>query len=726
MIYDPQNAPVDQIRSIEIQKPGGRRSKNRKRKYKDVVCAFDIETTTVQLGFLPEIMGRKRPNLQAFMYVWMLQVGEDITIIGHYWNEFLDLMHRITDGWEEDTYLVLVVHNLSFEFQYLRGIYDFTNDEIFALRSRKILRCDMMGHLEFRCTYLHSNQDLAHYLKKWKVRHQKQSGEEYDYSKIRYPWTPASDLELTYQINDVLGLVEAYTAEMQHDGDTLYTIPATSTGYVRRIVKREMRSFPYWKLRQTLPDLHVFKMLAEAFRGGNTHANRYYADDILYNVESWDYSSSYPAVLLNCMYPMGPWQREPNINAFGLPYVMRLITKHGRAVLMRCRFQHLRLRNKMWGCPYLTKAKGRNIIDGRFDNGRILAASWYECTITDVDLRIILDEYDFDDCEVLDIVHSRYDYLPEPIRECVRDFYRGKTELKIKDPTPEQELEYQKYKALINAIYGMMVESPVKPEQVYDPESLFIFREDPGDPEEKLAKANKNSFRSYAWGVWCTAHARERLERVIRIAGNDYVYCDTDSAKIAVGPGHADHREQLLQLNEELKSLSVSTGGYAADPKGKEHYLGVLEYEETYRRFLTHGAKKYAYTVSNGFKEVLHITIAGVGKQVGAVELHEAGGLRRLKLAIDDPLKPYVFRNAGGTESIYNDQREPILYEAEGHVIPITTNMVIKESTYTYSVTTEYEMLMWHPEIWLDIVDKWAYTDDMEAAMNQYSDDYYD
>lgn len=720
MIYSPDDFPIEKIREIPNQRPGVKLNKSRRRIYKDLICAFDIETTTVQVGDLPPILGRERPNLQAFMYVWMLQLGPEITVIGHYWPEFLDVLERIAEGLREDEYIVLAVHNLSFEFQFLRGIYPFTNEEIFALRSRKILRCDMMEHFEFRCSYVHSNLDLAHYLKKWGVKHQKKSGEIYDYSKIRYPWTPADPYEQEYQVNDVLGLVEAITAEMQHDGDNLYTSPMTSTGYVRRIVKKRMRDFPYWRVARTLPDLATFYMLTEAFRGGNTHANRYYAGMILYNLESWDYSSSYPAVLLNCQYPMGPWQTEPAIRSLGLHYCIELMEKRHRALLLRVRFHGLKLRDKLWGCPYLTKAKGRNVINAEYDNGRILAAEWYETTITDVDLRIILDEYDWHDVEVLDLRHALYDYLPEPIREAVREFYHGKTELKFKNPTPEQELIYQKYKGLINAIYGMMVENPLKPEQVYNPEDPRVFVEELGDPEEKLKKSQKNAFRSYAWGVWCTAWARYRLEQVIRIVGNDFGYCDTDSVKFLAGPGHKDHRPELEALNEELRDLSIKTGGHATDPKGKEHYLGVLEYEETYRRFLTHGAKKYCYTVSNGVKEDLHITIAGVGKIKGARELWQAGGLRRLQYAIDHPAHPYTFRIAGGTESIYNDQLEPVLYEAEGREIPITSNVVIKDSTYTYGITADYERLLSKPDIWLDIITDWRYNNEVaDAAAEQ-------
>ena len=50
------------------------------------MCAFDIETTAL-----------KRIR-QSIMYIWQLQIGFDITIIGRTWDEFLDVSSRIKDA----------------------------------------------------------------------------------------------------------------------------------------------------------------------------------------------------------------------------------------------------------------------------------------------------------------------------------------------------------------------------------------------------------------------------------------------------------------------------------------------------------------------------------------------------------------------------------------------------------------------------------------------------
>ena len=259
-----------------VKKNRGNQGRNNKPTLIDCVCAFDIETS-----YLPDVE-------QSFMYIWQFQIGE-YTIIGRSWEDFLTLCHRIRNGIKEKEMLVVYVHNLSYEFQYLRGIYPFEAKEVFCLDRRKIARCEMFHSIEFRCSYIHSNMSLDQFTKKMKCHTRKLTG-QFDYNKIRYPWMELTDAEMAYCINDVLSLQEAIQNEMQIDGDTLETIPLTSTGYVRRKCKAAMRSRPafYSYITDQLPDYDLYVALREPFRGGNTHANRFYVGQILENVQSVD------------------------------------------------------------------------------------------------------------------------------------------------------------------------------------------------------------------------------------------------------------------------------------------------------------------------------------------------------------------------------------------------------------------------------------------------------
>lgn len=665
MIYTSDAFPLSVIRQAGDQtRPPGNQKTKKKRTYKNLVCAFDIETTRI-----PEIE-------QSFMYIWQMQV-ESITIIGRTWTEFLRMMKRIADDLAEDTYIVIWVHNLSYEFQFLRGVYPFRPDEVFAVDSRKLLRCDMMDHFEFRCSYLQTNMSLGEFTHKMGVEAEKLSGKEFDYSKFRTPQTFLTPREIEYCVNDVKGLVQALKKEMEIDEDNLYSIPRTSTGYVRREAKLAMRKFNRQWLRDMLPDLEVYELLREAFRGGNTHANRYYAGKVLRNVYSADRSSSYPDCQVNDVFPMGRWYKEFDLS------MRRFVDQLGarkNALLARIKLYNVELRYKDWGCPYLARAKCYNVIEGEFDNGRILRADYLETTVTDIDFRIILEEYNWDNIEIEKCFYARYGKLPKALTDLTIKYYRDKTELK---GDPEQVIYYMKQKNKLNSIYGMSVQCPTKPDIIYDQEKGFTYADTP--EEELLIKSNKNAFQSYAWGVWITAWARYRLEEGIRLAGKGFVYCDTDSVK---------HIKTIdwTRYNEIRKKRSEDSGAFATDRKGKSHFMGVYESEGCYEEFVTLGAKKYAYR-QNG---KLHITIAGVTKTEGAEELEEAGGLEAFKPG-------FIFRKGGGTEAIYNDDPEVKSYTVPktGEVIPITSNVVIRESTYELGLTAEYRRLLEFPEIWL-------------------------
>ena len=568
----------------------------------------------------------------------------------------------------------------------MKGIYTFTPEDVFAVASRKVVKADMWGCFEFRCSYKLTNMSLKQFTKKMQVSHQKLSGEEFDYSQKRYPWTELTDEELEYCINDVLGLVEAVNALMDRDGDTLQTIPLTSTGYVRRNAKRAMKNgnvhhnFVY----SILPDIETYRALREAFRGGNTHANRYYAGDIVENVHSADRSSSYPAVMCNCEFPMSvftpilPKDLNPE-------YIARCITIRHKALLLRIGIKDLHLRDEYWGCPYLSKDKCRNIRKGvdTEDNGRILRAEYLETTITDVDLRIIMSEYS-GEIIFLQGWYASYKKLPQPLIDEVIKYYKDKTELK---GVKGQEIYYDKAKALLNSLYGMMAQDPVKHNLIFRQEGDWDIDDSKTD-EEILGRSNEKAFLAYQWGVWVTSWARWALEQGIRLVheteGADFVYCDTDSVKYVGRVNFADYNAERIAECKE-------SGAYATDPSGITHYMGVFETEDNpetgvaYKFFKTLGAKKYAYVEKEG--EGVHCTIAGVNKAKGGKELDKHGGLSAFA-------EGFIFTEAGGTQAVYNDSPQMDHVDIENHVLPITANVAILPSEYTLGITGEYERIL--------------------------------
>lgn len=669
MIYNVNTFDYTIIGDTPCQKrrPGNQGRRENKRKYKNLFCAFDIESTN-------------HPDLEhSFMYIWQCQI-EEYTITGRYWSEWILFCERLCVQLKQDEYIMMYVHNLSYEFSFLKGIYSFTSEEVFCIQPRKVLKCEMMDHIEFRCSYLLTNMNLATFTKKMGVK-QKLSGDEYDYSVIRYPWTDLTDKELKYCITDVKSLVEALKVYFSIENDIFYTIPLTSTGFVRRNCKEAMRHFNRGELKNMLPDYDIYVLLKQAFRGGNTHANRYYVNEIQENVSSYDRVSSYPDVMINELFPMSPWIREDDIN---IERACRKIFKQKRACLMRISFKNIRLKDPMDGCPYIAKHKCRNLGHHYNDNGRILWSSFLELSCTDIDLRLILKQYDFDAAAIYDFYHCRYGRLPKPLRDVVKKYYQDKTELKNVEG---QELFYMLSKAKLNSVYGMTVQDICKRNILYEDDS-FKFDDELSD-QELYNKTIQKAFICYAWGVWICARAREQLQTAIDMTGDNFVYCDTDSVKFI-----DDGTVSFDKYNKSRKQDSIKNGGVATDRTGKEYYLGLYDYEGTYKRFITMGAKKYAYEDPDG---QLHITVAGCGKSKGAKELASRGGLDAFQ-------EGFTFYEAGGTESIYNDIREPVTVNIDGHELEITSNVYIRPSTYTLGVTGEYKRILNHPAIWLTLM----------------------
>lgn len=655
----------------------GNPGRNRKPTLLDLVCAFDIETS-----YLPEYD-------QSIMYVWQFQLGE-YTIVGRTWDEFLQFIQRISVSIKKNERLVCYIFNASYEFSFLKGIYKFEPREVFCMDRRKVARFEMAGAVEFRCAYIHSNMSLDQFTKKMGCKTHKLVG-SLDYSKIRYPWTELTEEEMAYCINDVIALQEAIQIEMEADGDTLETIPLTSTGYVRRKCKAAMKKKPafYSYIQDQVPDYELYVALREAFRGGNTHANHLYAGHILENVHSVDRSSSYPDVLVNHEYPVSFFS---NRGPCTVERLMKNINEHHRAAIVRICIFNVHLKNPYNGCPYLPYDKCRNVIDARLDNGRILTARCLETSLTDIDWKIVCEQYSFDNICIYDSWFARYGKLPKEFTDTINEMYREKTALK---GDPSQQIYYEKTKAMINALYGMTAQNPLKLNFIFE-DNDFIIKD--YNPVTELLKYNKHAFLVYQWGVWCTAWARYELQVMVDAAGDGvhtescFIYCDTDSVKYL---GNID--DKIEEYNKRQIQISRVNGGSALDSKGNEHCLGVYEREADYDRFRTWGAKRYAYEQDGR----CHVTTAGVVKRKGECdneggkELEAAGGLEAY-------VPGFTFTEAGGTEALYNDNVD-MAVEIDGHILHITDNVCIRPSEYTLGVTGEYKRLLKYPELLLDL-----------------------
>lgn len=658
-----------------------RQRKNKGNEMINVYAAFDIETSLVYTG--PENM-----DAHSFMYIWHYQI-EEYTIKGRTWEEWFEMLAVIQSGLEEygreeklskAPVLVSWIHNAAYEFAFISGLYPFSDEECFFRDQRKPIYFRMFGCFEFRCSYIQSNLSLKALCKQTGVK-PKLSGQEFDYSKIRYPWTELTDFEEEYATTDVESLVAAMKIRIQRAGDTLLTVPLTSTGYVRRDCKEALKD-RYLEISDLKPwrgenAQRVYKLLRAAFRGGNTHANRYKVGRVLDDVYSYDIASSYPTQQLTHKFPMKPFKwldGDLSINR------ICMFIGLGYAVVGEYHFVNIRLRNKEEPIPYISLARceAHNF---RLDNGRILCADYLEISLTEIDLEIILETYEFDKLEITQAMISKKDYLPQEYRAVIQDYYNKKTKLKG-DDTEEGKYMYTKSKNSLNSVYGMSATDPIHQEIKYNGGNYLQSGWDSMTNEE-IEKALKRAAFPYQWGVYTTALARKQLQDAIRLAGDKIVYCDTDSVK-TIGPC------PIHRLNDQLRARAEAAGAYADDMIGKRHYIGVFEDDGHYKQFITQGAKRYAYIKDN---DKMGVTVAGVSTAINdktgiSFAVEELKSLERFKPGM-------IWRAAGGTTAVYNDHDDFDYADPEtGKQVHISKNVSIVPTTYEMTYAKDYKLLL--------------------------------
>lgn len=591
--------------------------KSKNKYYYNLACSFDIETTSFYENKNGVVYTNEQYNKiennkikaekKAIMYIWQFAI-DDKVIYGRTWQDFemfIDKLYVYLNLQEK--YLVVYVHNLSYEFQFICKRFKWL--EIFADSERKPISATCDKNIIFKCSYRLSGYSLQTVANNLQNKNIKKLVGELDYTLLRNSKTPLTDIELQYCFNDVL-IITQYINEQINEYENICKIPLTQTGKVRRYVRKEC--FKNKKYRFMIEKLTIEKieyiMLQNAFAGGFTHCNALYTNAICENVTSYDFTSSYPTVLVSEKFPMSKGKK---VNVHNLTELLQLCRNY--SILVDLTFYNIK--DKFFFDNIISFSKCRNVINPRINNGRVVSADKLSITLTDIDLVNIIRFYDFNKIDIgICYIYNR-DYLPKEIIKTILHLYKTKTELKgIK----EKEVEYLHSKELLNSIYGMCVTSIIHNEVNFNGEKWETID---GDIDHALEEYNKdkNRFLFYQWGVWCTAYARNNLYTAIRECKQDYIYSDTDSVKILNAEKHKKYFESYNQaiikkINDCLSHYNISLE--LAKPKtikGIEKPLGVWDFDGFYKKFKTLGAKRYMY-----YDDDLHTTICGLNKKIGA------------------------------------------------------------------------------------------------------------
>lgn len=655
---------------------------NKKREYINAPAAFDIESTSFYIG----------ENKYANMYIWQFGINGVVTF-GRTWEDFAALIDRISEEYElsKDRRLIVYIHNFAFEFQFMRKWFEW--EDVFSIDERKPLYALTKTGIEFRCSYLLSGyglESLGKQLRKYPV--EKMVG-DLDYTLPRHNDTPLTPAELKYCENDVR-VVMAYIQErIEKDGD-ITRIPLTKTGYVRSYCRNacmyvgshKNNVFKYMQYRRLMCSLQMspdeYKALKRAFQGGFTHANAFYSGQTLSNVGSYDFTSSYPAVMVAEKFPMSAAEIV-NIKSR---------EEFDRNLLLYCCLFDIEFDDIEATTLFEHPISASRCFDTESvveDNGRVVEATRIKTTITEQDFYIIKKFYRWRKMKIGTFRRYKRGYLPTDFVKSILSLYSDKTTLK---GVPDREEDYLRSKEMINSCYGMCVTDPCRDEIKYTGEEWSHVPVDVNAAVEKHNRS-KRRFLFFPWGVWVTAYARKNLFSGIYEFGNDYVYSDTDSVKALNVDAHAEYinaynAQIVAKLERACKFHGVDVSAIRPRTiKGIEKPLGVWDFEGVYSRFKTLGAKRYMIEKDG----VISLTVSGVNKKCAVPYLVNKYGDRVFDAFKDDLLIPAEY--TGKMTHTYIDDPFSVKltdYKGETRVVSELSCVHLEPAEYSLSLSDAY------------------------------------
>ena len=575
---------------------------NKKITYYNIPAAFDIETSSFTLN------GAKC----ACMYVWQFGICGYVTY-GRTWKQYFSFTKALSEilCLSEKLRLIVYVHNLPYEFQFIRKHINW--DKVFFLDVRKPVYA-ITGGMEYRCSFKLSSKSLKKVgedLQKYKV--EKKVG-DLDYSLIRTSITSLSEKELGYCEADIRVILSYIQEKIEKDGD-ISLIPLTNTGYVRNYCRK--KCFSRYKRYRTVMlyltiDPDEYEQLKRAFSGGYTHACAFYSGKLLKNVASFDFTSAYPYVMLAEKFPMSKAKIIKKIDSdeefeYYLHHYCCLMDVTFTNMTPKLNYDHPLSVSKV--LKKEQKKKGKVLTD----NGRIVTISEATVTLTEQDFFILRKFYNWESLEVHTLRVYEKGYLPTAFVKAILKLYKDKTELK---GIEGKEIEYMIAKNMLNAVFGMCVTDIYREVIDYINDNFVATKPDLAEAISIYNK-NGNRFLFYPWGVWVTAYARYNLFTGIEACGEDYVYSDTDSIKVL---NYERHMDYIKKYNEEVaEKLKKAAKAHGINPsefsplnkKGETKPIGVWDFEGVYDEFKTVGAKRYMVRKGNNFG----LTVAGVNKK---------------------------------------------------------------------------------------------------------------
>lgn len=599
--------------------------------YNDAIIMADTETSKEKKGEI----------CKNYIVAWTISIrafNQNIcTLYGHKPSELIDCINQITAHMQGNK-TIIYWHNIQYDWVFIRKFcfraWGVPKEQL-NIKPHYPLFINFDNGIIFKDSLILAQRSIEKWAEDLQVEHRKAVG-RWNYEKIRcqnnYIFT---EDELDYIECDTVAGVECLQATMDVLHKHIYSMPYTATGIPREDVRklsRDNRGRDWFK--KVVPAYYIHLMLEAFFHGGYTHGNRHYINQVIDWIKTVcrDLSSSYPFQMMSKKFPMGRF--KPLSGAKSIDWIL----KHGEkyAFLFKLILVDYKVKDDFVAMPLLQVSKCIKLINPVTDNGRLLAASYAELYLNEVDLKLIYEQMsDKTKAAITDLHYCHKDYLPRWFTDYIYKCYEDKCNLKGKDP-----VLYALAKSKVNSLYGMSCQHPVKPiiNEDYDT-GLFAEEkhEDPNYNEEMYNKYAKKytSVLPYQIGCWVTSYALADLFALGACCGY-WWYSDTDSCY-----GSNWDESKVDAFNKRQRDLLKANGYDPVIANGVEYCPGVAEIDGEYKSFRFLGAKRYSCIT---YEDKLKITVAGVPKKAGA----------KLLKNIDNFHKGYVF-NFSDPEKLLDD-----------------------------------------------------------------------
>lgn len=566
--------------------------------YSSSVAAFDIETTKLlNLNWSPKIA--EQYHYFNITFCWQFMINDKF-IFGRYIEEYFDMMRKVSEVINHIK-LCVFIHNINYEFGNLRDFFLRDDPEIFY-KSRSTPLFIRQNVAEYRCSRQLTHKSLAQLGKD--INYEKLK-DDFDYSKQRSVKTELSLAELNYCYRDVKILCKWIANETANyckgkRGTTPAHLPYTQTGYVRNDIKKAF-SYTYAGKRilenVALP-INTYLTVRRAFWGGYTHANfriigRALTDEMLHV----DIKSAYPWALITQLFPYTlSIDPEPDEELY-----IRNLERDNFAQIAELTLYNVWL--KEGHIPYIPYSKGskKQYSESAIsENGKLVGADSITLTLSEVDMRLILRNYDIESITIHKLYTGIKRPLPYAVVDAIIKYFEGKSTLK---DVEDKLYEYGLSKQLLNGIYGLAAT-----DCMFD-----VWEQDGLDVKSVDVEYRPSKVLPYQWAIYTTAYVRNviygMITSIVEEGGSstDFWYSDTDSVfcrKTALIVNYInEYNKKRIEELTELKKLYFNI--IPLSPKGKPQYLGTLELEDDdCVEFCTIGAKRYYIKHSDGTYDI--------------------------------------------------------------------------------------------------------------------------